>query len=294
MRFSPGCCHCIPVCECEFVANPVCPFSKDVTKYTISVAGLTNDDCTNCADWNGDFELCWVDINVWESAASASTNCGHTSGDPLWRLTGALSTGAGNYFTLVAVGLGHSWRIAASSWVCAAENILSNAGVVIVPNPCSGLPATITLTPCQQPCEFCDAEPPATMSVEISGIENHPLFPDYGCAYCDSFNAVYVLDRLSPCTWFVDGELDCSYYFADPIKYSVRLDLLGVIGLSPITIQITFRIESGLNSFNYWTWTKSVSGTTLDCEAEYDMEEPSSYWGYDDICAVGSPTCVLN
>jgi hypothetical protein len=132
------------------------------------------------------------------------------------------------------------------------------------------------------------------MSVEISGIQNHPLSPDYGCPYCENLNSVYILDRIDDCTWQATGELECSTYFATPIYYSLRIDLLSS-GASDILMVVSLSVYTE-NYRNSWVWQKTLTGPTIDCGAEYTMLEADRFYynNFDEICADEWPSCVVN
>jgi hypothetical protein len=179
-RNSPGC-GCCDTCPCEQVNTAKC---VDVSAYTFSMSGVSNSDCTECSVFNGDFTLCKVPTaDQWDTPAYAGTPCGHTTGNPLYRL----SVGGG-YYTLSALGTGTAWRKSSASWVCAGTNVLTASAT----SPdCSGFPATVTLTPCAT-CGICDptASMPASVQIDISGVTNR-------ACDCDNLNGTFVLDKVS-------------------------------------------------------------------------------------------------
>lgn len=183
---NPGC-KCCPPCNCITIATTDCATAPyDPFYWDLSVAGLTNDDCTSCATWNGDFKLCYTGNDTWESAKSSSTSCGHTAGDPLWKLTRS-----GGYYNLDALGLGYRWRLATGSWSCGRQNTLTLQEPTPVPAPCGNVPSTLDLDPCILECGNCTAgTTPNRVQLQFANITDK-------CAVfwlCTQLNATFVLD----------------------------------------------------------------------------------------------------
>lgn len=290
MRFVPPCTNCTPFCECSRVL--VSGSVYDVTKYSFTVAGLTNDNCANCADWNGSFDLCWDSTNIWESAASSSTNCGHTSGDGLW----TLAKGA-TYYTLTMNGPGHSWRILNGSWVRGGTNILSLTPAAIVPNPCSNLPATITLTPCTGICLSCSGGGPTTMSADVGGLPTTSLI---GCNY-DLLEGVYALPRMGTgdCVWGTSYNEFCSYTYSSDMTIQIYVYVSTSGGTTYVRTELYLSMHRGLGLDDgaMFIWRKAIAASSIDCTAEYTMDVADQFYRYTPgLIWVGAdwPTLVLN
>lgn len=289
MRFVPPCTNCTPFCECSRVL--VSGSVYDVTKYSFTVAGMTNDNCSYCNDWNGSFDLCWDSTNLWESAVSSSTNCGHTAGTPLW----TLAKGA-TYYTLTMNGPGHSWRILNGSWVRGGTNILSLTPAAIVPNPCNNLPATITLTPCTGVCLSCSGGGPATMSADVSGL---PVTSFVGCNYAE-LNGIYAVPRSATgdCAWQTTYEESCPGYYGSIVgaKILVTVSTSGGTTYLQVELNVWIRRGSGLDDSGLWIWRRGIAGSAIDCTAEYTMGVADQWyrWTPGILAAASWPTVVLN
>ena len=173
---------------------------------TITVAGIANSSCTDCATWNGTFKLCYIGNDTWESPAHTGTECSHVSGDPLWRLTYG-----GLLWTLTAVGMGTDWT-QVISWTCSGINTVDLSGGGS--GNCTSYPTTITIQPCRQ-CTNCVTDTmPKSAQVQISGISN-------SACVCSGVNATFVFDGFAascqllhdePTLLLCPGIWDCSLH----------------------------------------------------------------------------------
>lgn len=247
-------CKCVPIEECRFISTPDCAASE-VSVYTFTVSGLANDDCSSCNDWNGTFNLEYMSPGIWESPSSASTNCNHVSGDPLWRLD-TYSIGSTRYYRLSAVGLGYAWRLVSTSWVCGGDNVLTKVAAVIFPNPCLNLPTTISLTPCLRVCPYCIEDTdtgtgtgtgdvvPDSLAVTLSGMT---AFFESTCSWCaSSLNTTFILDRVRNCQWVTTGTAECG---GCPIEYSIAAYVsAGNYGPTDVSWQVVVVIRTPVGS----------------------------------------------
>ena len=243
---NPGCqcCNLIPPCDCYSVSVPHDHDHSDVSVWELSVAGLTDDNCNACDDWNGDFELCWdVDNLRWDSAASTSTSCGHVNGEPLWRL----SYTAPNYI-LEARGLSYEWALGAPSWVPFGTNTVSQSGIDPIPNPCNNKPTTLDLVPCMgASCVWCDATPESPISVTLGG------WADRLCT-CTGLNQTWLLDRrvnpfTNDCVWTGFELFDCPGGW------------LGAQGVATVLAQV---IQGGYPISTKWQVVVAYEATIFD------------------------------
>ena len=195
---NPGCKCCgAPPCNCISIITSDCNSSTpDVFYYDLSMSGITNDTCSDCDTWNGDFKLCWDGNDTWRSAPSSLTHCGHSAGDPLYVLERT-----GGSYVLEAKGMGQKWAVATGSWNCAGTNVLAKGATVLT---CS-CPATATLDPCVE-CPECDpvTSAPARVQIDFTGIVNRCSTTAGTFKKCTDWNATFVLNRISNL---------CTYYF---------------------------------------------------------------------------------
>lgn len=264
-------CGCpTPPIPCEFITNLPCV--DDANVYSMSVQ-MTNNDCTNCAAWSGDFDLVWDSgTSTWKSPASDTTSCGHTAGDPLWKMY-FQTIGLSSYVVLEAMGLGYRWRVLRASWRCANENTLTYF-TAIAPEPCNGRPDTITVTPCQFLCTPCGGISPATMTVTLSGFyDNAGIYCD-----CDFLNDSFILDPINglsatDCRWEITGTstLDCSLGLTLDYRITLRLYTIGsdvYANIQVYTASMSGGTPISTTTVNY----EQVVGTTpLDCSLHYDV-----------------------
>lgn len=283
-------CCCVPVEECRLIAttsggNTLC--AKESSIYTLTISGLTNDSCSSCADWNGTFDLQYMFEARWDSPPSASTNCGHTAGDPLWRLEYDAAT---SYYILTALGIGFRWRLAKASWTCAGTNTLSLVYPLPVPAPCATLPATLALTPCITVCTCCSSGMPASISVTFSGIANNL------CDGCTGFNATFLLARSSTCHWYRDGTWSCSAAIGTP-KYSIQAWVeTSAYANTKFWVWLSFGsiILPSVRSAGYdWVYDKG-SGGALDCSGTYTPTLSRVVGAGHNQCTWAMPTCQIN
>jgi hypothetical protein len=257
-------CKCVPVDECRLITTPGC--AEDASIYLISVSGLANDDCSSCNTWNGAFSLKYASAGVWESPASSSTSCGHTDGDPLWRLSYASST-----YTLEAIGIGYRWRLSGASWVCNGTNVLSRTNPYFVPDPCSSVPASITVVPCTVECALCTGTMPDTISVTLSGLVDGGTLLT---CYCSTLNGTHVLASIGPCHWRTSGTFGCHHGYDK--TYYIDVSLMKLDGTVKFKV---FGSVSGWGDYVFTYTYETGSPDLIDCEATYYPTLDEWEWG---------------
>lgn len=140
------CCPGTPVCE-EVTAGGC---TRDASSYFLTTPTLTDGTCSDSELWSGTFELVNVpDYAIWNSPASTSTACGHTSGDPLWRCWYEVTGGAGYYY-LEALGLGYRWRRDGTSWCTSpvGTQAFTRISPYFMPEKVNGFTFGMSLIPC--------------------------------------------------------------------------------------------------------------------------------------------------
>jgi hypothetical protein len=266
-------CGCVPVEECRLIDTPGC--EDDASIYLINVSGLANSSCASCNDWNGVFNLKYDNAGVWKSDPSSSTNCGHTAGDPLWKLE--YDSGAGYYY-LTAVGLAYRWRLAIASWACNGTNALSLVSPTPVPAPCTGVPTTINAVPCTIECSLCSGTVPDTVSVTLSGWIDADPDVYHGC-WCSLLNGTYVLSKTRFCKWETRGNFICSHWFQGGdyyISVEINYDDAGHVRLVVLVY-----LQHPLGGEAWITYVyDSGSAAAIDCEATYYPTHVDSTWHF--------------
>lgn len=144
--FLPNCACCAavypPITTCA-----QCPTAP--AQWSMTVAGITNGFCTNCARWNGSWTLTNHTITgraggacYWSTPAEAgAAPCLFAaSNSPRWQL---LLTATQAELTVDGGG-GGSWTLAIGSFNCTGTNVLSK---VSADTDCNNWPATITIDP---------------------------------------------------------------------------------------------------------------------------------------------------
>lgn len=259
-------CGCVPVDECRLINTPGCV--DDASIYIITVSGLTNDSCADCAAWNGTFNLKYVSGGVWKSDPSDSTSCGHSAGDPLWKLEHDSTTG---YYYLTAVGLAYRWRTAIASWTCNGTDTMTLVSPSPIPAPCSNVPSTIDAVPCTIECEYCSTDDPDSISVRLLGFVDHSTT---GC-WCSLLNGYHVLNRRHPCRWWTEGTFECRHGVTANYSISVWIAPQSVGGSVCVFCMVTIGTTPAIS---YWgspavLGAKYDSGSTaaIDCSATYHL-----------------------
>lgn len=278
------------VCPCELIAADHCAVTASL--WLISVTGLANDTCSDCDTWNGNFVLCYVSGDKWESPAYDGTECGHTAGDPLWRLERKGAIGS-EYYELLAVGIGFRWTKTSATWSCLANNTLTLTYPLPVPSPCGGLPASIVAVPCiTQACALCAGGTPNVLSLTLAGVL------DDICS-CVPLNGTFAL-RLLPypyqCIWSTVGTLGC-----DPVGrnggYQIRVTLKAALdGHTIFHVWINIGVSALFaNRTMVWEYEYDFGAPgAIDCLGTYVPTYTTGFGWFDgrDTCQFSSPPSV--
>jgi hypothetical protein len=265
MRFSPGCKCC--GCACRYKTT-ICKGGAGWEIMDFTIAGFANDTCSNCADYNGTFILCWSSTNSrWESEELAT--CGTGSDTPRWTLTES-----GGYFWLEANLKGGStggvvqYRVASASFNClVVKSTLTKVTPVPLPQQCSGTPSTVDVFPCAYyNCTHCSAMQVREITIDISS------FPSQDCT-CTTAAGTYVMVQgtefgalctgfgAGACNWgYQEGALGGAFTCSgNPRGICINLTKTSDTGW---TLEIHV-MDFGGNSIGWGRWTTS-SGST-DC-----------------------------
>jgi hypothetical protein len=278
-----------PPCNCGLLPAS-CGFEGAPSIYRIRVPTLTNDACANCDVWSGDFELCYNPSKYlqWQSPAYSGTQCGHTSGSPLWQLN-RYGSSSFIFYQLLAVGLGYRWTLPLADWSCTLNNTLALAYPLPLPGPCGSVPSEIFLRSCAVCNAFCvnGFEAPAHVQIEFSTIAD-------GVCGCDPelMGSTFVLDPTASatgavvCQWQLNdiGNLpNCAGYTGQcqTRLYATILDLGGADGVSWIvTLQRICLFVDTPKFIIRWKWS-SGSSADIDCAIPrtltlYDVDDPDA------------------
>lgn len=167
-------------------------FDPISTMWMLRVPKMINVGCTHCSVWEGDFELCLVGFDRWESPPYAGTECGHSAGDPLWKLE-LVGTSAGYHFQLEAVGLGYRWTQSCAAWQCRKRNALSLSYPLPSPQPCDLVPDTLTLFSCLECHHWCATgiESPESVQIEFNDVL------DGACGCATELDSAFIVDSVA-------------------------------------------------------------------------------------------------
>jgi hypothetical protein len=260
---NPGCACCAltPPCPCYRVyltiADHGVPYNQYYpTVFNLTVSGLTDDNCDSCDTWNGEFELCWdATEKDWRSPASSTTACGHSSGDPLYKLE--VSPG-GVPWGLTALGLGYSWELAAQAFDPFGSNNME-LGIPVDPNPCNDVPDPVVVTACIPECDGCSTKD-TTISVTLSG------WPDFDCD-CSEANDTFVLRSQSPfegqCHYSFRGDMATCQSLIPPVIYIKAYTRNGPFqNLDNVGWAVFVTYETTLYNWELPGWIKAYSSAT--------------------------------
>ncbi len=162
MRFSPGCGCCpspSPSPSVSTIVDACLPCEVAPLKWSVTISGVTNDECLFCDNYNGTFILEWNAFNCrWQSGAICycwnRTGTGGDNVDDSCVPTVAVITLVdffGDFILDIAVddlttaGGVAKWVHPVASFDCLGPNTLEFSSVST--SGCSGWPSTLTITP---------------------------------------------------------------------------------------------------------------------------------------------------
>ena len=273
-----------PPCGCMNISTADCSGTAP-SMYRLAMPGLGNSTCGSCGLWSGSFKLCWDAANSrWDSVTDTTTACGHSKGDPLYRLAKV-----GTNYDLVALGLGYTWRLAAASWSCGGDNTLSL--VYPASSNCSGVPATVVLKSCltTNACGFCvDSTMPYNTSVTFAN------FGAAGLCDCSAMNTTFALTAYSACIWTAAGTFSCPTAPLEIYSYSIQARLIYNSAYQTL-LRVTLSVGASAVCDSTWVFTVLLTNP-VDCEGTHSVPLTAVYW--PDICMLcsnyNSVTCQFN
>lgn len=207
-RAGENCCACVT-------------YSTLRREWNFTIAGIANSACSSCSNYNGTFELHWVEaagaetVCRWRDWRSSLPGC-HlppTATQDVaclphytWELTYEPSgtDGAGYYLypnLKTDTAARPYYFLVSGSWSCTGSNVMNfvdqGAGECLN----TSYPATVTLTPSPEVVRECECDPPfdviaTTWKATFSGVT------DGTCGGCTNLNTDITLQRtVNRCQW---------------------------------------------------------------------------------------------